>query len=641
MNSTKTHLYSLWVLASRLSLAYLLMGVMRAVFFAYNYKAFPHISTNELAGFFFYGLRFDGVAVAYANLLVILLTLLPTALRYKLWYKKISFGLFLFSNYIMMCFELGDTLYFPYSARRMIKADFTIQAEGGNLIGSFIGEFLWAIGCSFLLLYLLGRLYKRLPEFETEIPALATHRKQFWAGQFGAMLLGIGLVITMMRGGWQMRPITALNASAYTQNMQFVPLLTNACINIIHSFAQEGLEKYDFFEQPELKQKTAFQSYPPDTSQPMRKLNVVVIVMEGMSLEYFHRYNPNVPLYTPFLDSLFGRGLGFTNAHANGTRSMQGIVSTTTGVPALMQDPFMVSAYQNNRIYGLGAALSSVGYRTNFMHGGNNGTMFFDIFTKSAGYGFYYGRNEYEKARDKQSFDGNWGIYDDRFLDFCAEEISSWKTPFMTTIFTTSPHHPYAIPDSFANLYPNEPRQIRAIRYADAALRHFWEKAKKTDWFENTLFVFTSDHIGLQLDPLAGVRSQRYKIPMVFYQEKDSTLRGERPALVQQIDIYPTILRYLGYEKPFACFGKDILSPAIAENYHYSFDSEIYQILDNEYALHFDGQKSIGLYLYRKDLYLRENIIQQQPQIAQKLENQLKLMIRTHHMALIENKLPQ
>jgi hypothetical protein len=63
--------------------------------------------------------------------------------------------------------------------------------------------------------------------------------------------------------------------------------------------------------------------------------------------------------------------------------------------------------------------------------------------------------------------------------------------------------------------------------------------------------------------------------------------------------------------------------------------------LDNEYALHFDGQKSIGLYLYRKDLYLRENLIQQDPKTAQKLENQLKLMIRTHHMALIENKLPQ
>ncbi|MCB0812211.1 MAG: hypothetical protein KDB87_03470, partial [Flavobacteriales bacterium] len=39
--------------------------------------------------------------------------------------------------------------------------------------------------------------------------------------------------------------------------------------------------------------------------------------------------------------------------------------------------------------------LAQEGYRTLFMHGGNNGTMSFDTFARSAGYAEYHGRDEY------------------------------------------------------------------------------------------------------------------------------------------------------------------------------------------------------------------------------------------------------
>ena len=50
-------------------------------------------------------------------------------------------------------------------------------------------------------------------------------------------------------------------------------------------------------------------------------------MLESFSKEYIGYFTGNKG-YTPFLDSLLGQGLAFTNFYANGKSSNQGIIAT-------------------------------------------------------------------------------------------------------------------------------------------------------------------------------------------------------------------------------------------------------------------------------------------------------------------------
>ena len=53
--------------------------------------------------------------------------------------------------------------------------------------------------------------------------------------------------------------------------------------------------------------------------------------------------------------------------------------------------------------------------------------------------------------------------------------------------------------------------------------------------------------------------SGTFAVPVIFYQP-GSTLKGHIDAIAQQIDIMPTVLGYLGYDKPYISFGCDLLA---------------------------------------------------------------------------------
>ncbi len=135
------------------------------------------------------------------------------------------------------------------------------------------------------------------------------------------------------------------------------------------------------------------------------------------------------------------QGLTFTNAFANGKRSIEALPSILSSLPAIMDNAFVTSLYSSNPIESLAAILKNKGYQTSFFHGGKNGTMGFDNFTKLVGIDAYFGLNEYPNEED---YDGNWGIYDEPYLQYFCNQISLMKEPFFTSVFTLSSHHPYS-----------------------------------------------------------------------------------------------------------------------------------------------------------------------------------------------------
>jgi phosphoglycerol transferase MdoB-like AlkP superfamily enzyme len=219
-----------------------------------------------------------------------------------------------------------------------------------------------------------------------------------------------------------------------------------------------------------------------------------------------------------------------------------------------MTNPVIVSSYSNNKYNSLATVLRENGYETSFYHGAANGSMGFEQFVRKNGFDIYKGMSQYPY---EDGFDGNWGIEDEKFLQFYAQDLDSMQQPFMSGLFTISSHHPYTIPDRYCDTFPEGPiPMLRAVAYTDHSLRMFFKEAKKHDWYENTLFVLTADHTGKPYTKEYSNVLQNYRIPLVFYSPDDSELKGKKTKIAQQIDIFPSVIDYLGIDDQIVAQGQ-------------------------------------------------------------------------------------
>jgi len=629
-NKLGIELHYIWLLIQRLLIAYLLFSLCRMVFYAYNSSSFADIAGSELLFIFFAALRFDTSAIFYANVLVILMHLFPFSFREAHWYRQLQKTIFLFCNGIVLLLEVADIAYFPYAFRRMLRNDFAMSDDIQNLLPLFISEF-WLLVLFYLGLMFLGYYLYRKTESRREYKANLTTQV--------LLLLGIGGVsVIAMRGGLQIRPLMPIVASQYVSNTQYMPLVSNTTLGLIHSFQQRTIEYKNYFDK-----KTLQKIYSLDrksTRDSFAKKNVVILICESLGREYIGHFGQGES-QTPFLDSLLGEGQHFINMYANGTRSTQGIAAIAAGLPSLMLDPFMFSAYQTNKITGLGTLLSKEGYTNAFFHGGEIGTMSFDQFMPATGVKKYYGRTDYveDNAYDEdKDYDGNWGIWDLPFYDYALKKIDGFEKPFFATLFSINVHHPFNVEPWFAEKYPEMDKRLRSIKYADYNLRKFFEKASQEPWFDNTLFVITADHTGPHRSASYIHREGCYRIPLLLYNPSDTTLKGVRNKVTQQIDIMPTVLGYLGYPDAFKAFGVNKFDESNAQHYSYTFEKDIYQIIGEVFVLQFDGERTIALYNRYKDPSLKNNVQKEHPNVVLRLEKHLKAVIQTHNQKLIDNQ---
>ena len=101
----------------------------------------------------------------------------------------------------------------------------------------------------------------------------------------------------------------------------------------------------------------------------------------------------------------------------------------------------------------------------------------------------------------------------------------------------------------------------------------------------------------------------------------------------------PTVLSYLGYDKPYVAFGCDLLTTADDDTWAVNYQGGIYQYVKGDYLLQFDGERSKALYRFRTDLLLKQNLVAKEPKVANAMELQLKAIIQSYMTRMNENKL--
>jgi arylsulfatase A-like enzyme len=156
-------------------------------------------------------------------------------------------------------------------------------------------------------------------------------------------------------------------------------------------------------------------------------------------------------------------------------------------------------------------------------------------------------------------------------------------------------------------------------------------------WYQNTLFVITADHTSLSQFAEYKTNWGLYSVPILFF-KPDNSLHSMEPEILEHIDIMPTVLDYLNYDKDYVAFGRSAFDKT-TEPYAFNFKDDTYQLFQGDYLLVFDGEKSVGLYDFKKDRMIEHNLIGEKTEVKEKMEKKIKAIIQQYNNRMIENDL--
>ena len=630
-----------------LLLAYLVYQIARLAYYLEN-SDYLSYSWDIFRG----GLLFDTSAILYTNILYVMMMLIP-------WYKKenntyhlICKWLYMVVNGLALAINLADAVYFQYTMRRTTTTVFQEFSNEGNL-GSIIGtEFLnhWYLVLLFVVVMLLLWYCYARPHLDGR----TLHAPNTWRYALTCQLSFVAFFpfcIAGMRGGFTtaVRPITVSNANQYAARPVDAALALNTPFALIRSIGKNVFVVPPYFDNEEEMSRI----YSPihtidtigtiDTIPPIKK-NVVILIVESFGREYIGALNKDLEDgkykgYTPYVDALISKSTTFRYSFCNGRKSIDGMPSILSSIPMFVE-PFILTPSSMNDYTGIAGILGAEGYETAFFHGAQNGSMGFQAFAQKTGFQRYYGRTEYEAAKGTKDFDGTWAIWDEPFLQYYAEQMSQMKEPFMTAVFTASSHHPFVVPESYQQQFPEEHLAIqKCIRYTDMAIGKFFETASKQPWFEHTIFVLTSDHTNMSDHDYYQTDLGGFCSPIIIYEP--SRPEGQMiDKIAQQIDILPTVLGMLGYQKPYFGFGIDVLNTPKEDTWAVNYLNGVYQYVKHGYVLQFDGQKTKGFYSLQDSL-MQHNLLHQSSTVnrQQQMEQELKAIIQQYMERMTQDRL--
>lgn len=444
-----------------------------------------------------------------------------------------------------------NRLYFEYLVNPREVASMLWTGYKGVLFSSFIALIIAA--------WVIGRIFR---------PTLRdTPMRWLWRPVATFVLLAVGVLA--IRGTLQHRPINpAMVAFSSDAMVNTLPLnglysVTNAAYRLKDERSSAALypsmpedrmqsivRQSAGLADPMLDPQIPSLHHQQASSRREQPLNLVIIVQESLGAQYVESLGGE-PL-TPRLDALASKGWMFDRAYATGTRSARGLEAISAGFLPTAAEAVLKLPRAQTGFFTLAELLGTKGYASRFMYGGE---AHFDNMRS-----FFLG-NGFDEVLDRKTFTspafvGSWGASDeDMFNELDRVLRQPGDKPTFTMAFSVSNHSPWEYPAGRIDVQGDPATVENTVKYVDWAMGEFFEKAQKSPYWKNTVFLIIADHdsrvYGASLIPVT-----HFHIPALIVGADVQPRRDSR--IVSQIDMAPTLLSLIGVDNNNPMLGADL-----------------------------------------------------------------------------------
>ena len=344
------------------------------------------------------------------------------------------------------------------------------------------------------------------------------------------------------------------------------------------------------------------------------KPNIVIIVIKSMSTHKSSLMFDELDT-TRFLKQLSQESLYFPNYYASARTTARAMFSIITGIPDVNEyfktssrDPYTMDQHLVWNDFD--------GYTKLYMIGGNaNWANIRGVMSNNVS-----GLKIYDEGYWKSPRMDVWGISDHDLLQEANTLLEEQREPFISLIQLASFHTPFTVPDGIAGLdytIPNDEyltkyafdtkQEYLALKFCDYALKKFFEKAKQSRYYDNTIFIITGDHGMSQVSPsveqsYSHLALHEFQVPLIIHSPKYFPQAKVMKQTGGHIDIFPTAAGLAGVKVHNTTMGRDLLDPSFGED-RFTFIRRLNRpplLVSNEYCFSNEYEQAGGGSLYKR-----------------------------------------
>ena len=566
---------------------------IRVLLFTLFHSVFASLSLGQVLYSFLEGIRFDIAMIALFMGPLLILFNIP--FKNKYYVKTLSYLL-----WIILCgllvFLVSDLVYFPNVKRHIAEELIQISSDWEFL-------FTYAFKSALVPLILVLAFIFTGGYFVGKTASKALRTNLTWAWQTGKFLLLIAFVIIGIRGhlGFS-KTLGIADVYKYATTPQEATLMLNGVFTGYNVWRKGGVDiknNYPFEKAVKNTQELLLgknevltdKEYPlmrvNTQAKEHQKLNFVVVMLEGWNPNYISEET------TPTMAEIQKQGINFTRAYAVGVRSILGFAAIFASVPLVPGLPTFGYGLELTTFSPPFKNFADKGYYTFFAQSSLRHSYRMCSLANYLGAQESYGWEDMPMRLDYIE-EAPFG-YDYEVLMFAADKIKNRKQDkFFAGLFTGITHEPWTKTQERFIKHDNDTWEggyKNTLQYADWAISEFLKRAKEDGWFDNTVFVFLSDHNYNNAKYTDTSLKEKFHIPLTVYAPK--MLKPQQiDYVVSQTDIVPTLYNLAGLNMPYTAFGKDLFD-ASEQRFAFVAEGGNIGLMQKEGIINSDGEQII------------------------------------------------
>ena len=552
-------LKTIWHYIFKPSLFLLVLTQISKALFLYRAKAYlKEESFTEILQVFTGSISLDLSVLSYITIIPIcLLILLAITQKSKIIHRTIVLYYSFVSSSIIIINLIDIHLFSYWNSKTSAKAISYLNSLGmvvssagvKNVILLFVMFALSAIFCY----YAMGIIIKK-----------STLDKQSRIQTLVTIPIMLGLCILGIRGGLREIPINQSDAY-FSDNIVLNVAGVNSLWNLGNVFFQNtnNLTENPYKTMSDEKAEALFKQLylvEKDTSISLFNIarpNIVYIAMEGVNANCIQAFNAKNN-YMPAVSKIMEEAYSFANMYATGMRTDQGLVSILSGFPALPLHTIGAQPEKFQALPSFSLALKAENYTNTFFFAGEPEFGSFKAFLVHNGFGKIYDLSDYKKDELSQDL----GAPDEVLFNRFTKDMKAPQEPFFSLMLTQTTHEPFDMPFN-DKVSDDAQRYINTVSYLDSVIGLWYEACKQQSWFDNTIFILSSDHSHTFPERYWYTDKERYHIPFfIFGAPLKEAYRGKvNTQLVNQTDIPFSLAKQLKLAPQNFEFSKDMMNP--------------------------------------------------------------------------------